>query len=198
LFASENWDPQPDILCLGKAISGGYVPLSATLAAETIYQRFIGQDKYFTHGSTHSGHPVSAAVGLAAIEIIIGEKLPENADRIGRYLKSRLTDLMDKHEIIGDVRGKGLMIAMELVNDRETKEPLPDTEAYDIGLDAIMRGMLFSISKNNFRLFPPLIIDEGFVDEMVQIFDGALATGFAAGIGRKARLVAELARSKLS
>lgn len=198
LFTSENWDPQPDILCLGKNISGGYVPLSATLATETIYQRFIGEDKYFTHGSTHSGHPVSAAVGLAAIEIIIGEKLPENADQIGRYLKSCLTDLMDKHEILGDVRGKGLMIAMELVNDRETKEPLSDSETYDIGLDVIIRRMLFSISKNNFRLFPPLIIDETFVDEMVQILDSALATGFTASIGRKARLVAELARSKLS
>jgi len=198
LFASQDWNPQPDILCLGKTISGGYVPLSATLATEGIYQRFLGTDKYFTHGSTHSGHPVCAAVGLAAIDIIIDENLPEKAGRIGDYLKSRLTDLMDKHDVIGDVRGQGLMLAMELVMDRETKEPVPGAKADEIALDAILRGMVFSASGNNFRLFPPLIIDEAFVDEMVNIFDKSLEVGFTAGIGRKARMVKEYARAKLS
>lgn len=198
LFASEDWDPQPDILCLGKTISGGYVPLSATLATERIYQRFLGPDKYFTHGSTHSGHPVCAAVGLAAIDIILDEDLPENASRVGDYLKSRLMELMDKHEIIGDVRGQGLMLAMELVKDRQTKEPLPNAEAIEIAQDVILRGMWFSVSGNSFRLFPPLIIDEGFADEVVQIFDKALNVGFTAIIGRRARMVKEFVRDKLS
>jgi adenosylmethionine-8-amino-7-oxononanoate aminotransferase len=198
LFASQKWDPQPDILCLGKTISGGYVPLSATLATESIYQRFLGPDKYFTHGSTHSGHPVCAAVGLAAIDIILGEELPENAARIGAYLKSRLTELMDKHDIIGDVRGQGLMIAVELVKDRETKEPLSDEKSAEIALDAILQGLVFSTSANNFRLFPPLIIDENFVDKMVQIFDKSLKVGLTPGIGRKARMAKEFVRAKLS
>ena len=198
LFASQDWDPQPDILCLGKAISGGYVPLSATLATEAIFQRFWGKDKYFTHGSTHSGHPVSAAVGLAAIDIIIAETLPENAERVGGYLKSRLAELKEKHEYIGDVRGKGLMLAIELVTDRETKEPLSDSETYEIALDAIMRGMIVSVRDNNIRLMPPLIIDEEFADEVVQILDKALKTGFISGLGRKARMAKEFATSKLS
>jgi adenosylmethionine-8-amino-7-oxononanoate aminotransferase len=198
LFASEAWAPRPDILCLGKTISSGYVPLSATLATESVYARFKGAENYFRHGSTHSGHPVSAAVGLAAVKIIIEEKLPENAAQTGAYLKSRLEALMDKHEIIGDVRGKGLMIALELVRDRGSKEPLSDEQTLDLGLDAIVRGMWLSISKNNFRLLPPLIIDEAFADEVVEILDGALSTGFTGGIGRKARLAKEFMRAKLT
>ncbi len=88
LFASQDWDPQPDILCVGKAISGGYVPLAATLSTEAIYQRFLGNENYFMSGSTNSGHPVCAAVGLAAIDIILKEKLAENSARVGAYLKT--------------------------------------------------------------------------------------------------------------
>jgi adenosylmethionine-8-amino-7-oxononanoate aminotransferase len=198
LFASAAWDPRPDILCLGKMISGGYVPLSATLATEDVYGRFQGAENYFRHGSTHSGHPVSAAVGLAAVAIIVEEKLPENAARIGRYLQTQLDVLMAKHEIIGDVRGQGLMLALELVQDRHSKEPLSEEQTLDLGLDAIMRGMWFSISKNNFRFMPPLIIDEAFADRMVEILDAALGTGFTAGVGRKARLAKEFMRAKLT
>ena len=198
LFASEDWDPRPDILCLGKTISGGYVPLAATMATAAVYERFIGADNVFRHGTTHSGHPVSAAVGLAAIDIILREELPQHAARIGAYFQSRLAELQYKQELIGDVRGRGLMIALELVKDRATKEPLADAETYDIGLDAILRGMWFSISKNCFRFFPPLIIDEIFVDEVVAIIDKSLATGLTAGIGRKARLARELVRAKFT
>ncbi len=86
LFATQNWNPQPDILCLGKAITNGYVPLSATLATEAIYQRFSGPGNYFSHGVTHGGHPVGCAVALAAIDIIIQEKLWENSAKVGMYL----------------------------------------------------------------------------------------------------------------
>ncbi len=79
LFVSEDWTPAPDILCLSKAISSGYLPLAATLATEAIYQRFLGEGNQFKHGSTANGHPVCAAVGLRNIDILVNERLPENA-----------------------------------------------------------------------------------------------------------------------
>lgn len=196
LFASQDWPIRPDILCLGKAITSGYQPLSATLATEAVFDRFRGEGNYFTHGSTHSGHPVGAAVALAAIDIIIDERLPDNAARIGAFFKERLTALMDRHEIIGDVRVHGLMLALELVGDRETKQPLDDTTVFDLGRDAVMRGLLLSIHKNQLRLLPPLIIDQALAEEIVEILDKALTTSVRAGIGRKARLLKELIASR--
>jgi adenosylmethionine-8-amino-7-oxononanoate aminotransferase len=197
LFASQDWNPKPDILCLGKAISGGYLPLSATLTTDAIFQRFLGKDKFFMHGSTNSGHPVCAAVGLAAIDIIIREKLPENAAKVGAYLKSGLSALMDTHPIIGEVRGNGLMIAIDLTKDRKTKECFTSDEIYNFLLDAVSRGLLLTYSKWGLSLFPPFTIDEGIADQIVEVLDKALRTGPVAEIDRKARLLKEFAISKL-
>lgn len=197
LFVSQDWNPQPDILCLGKAISGGYLPLAATLTTGDIYERFLGRENFFMHGSTNSGHPVCAAVGLAAIEIISREKLPENAASIGTYLKSRLSELMDSHPIIGEVRGSGLMIAIDLTKDRNTKECFTGDEIINFILDAMSRGMLLTGSKWGLSLFPPLNIDEGIADQIVEIMDKALRTGAIAELDRKARLLKEFAISKL-
>jgi len=198
LFASEDWDPQPDILCLGKSMSSGYLPLAATLATEAIFQRFNGRGNRFENGSTSSGHPVCAAVGLANIDIVMGEKLPENAARIGTYLKSRLKELVGKRELIGDIRGKGLMIGIELVKDRGKKIPLKDEEIFDIYLDIATLGLIVYYRRNVLALLPPLIIDEGIADQIVTILDKALDTGKRAGIARRARLAKEFAPSKLS
>ncbi len=118
LFASEDWDPSPDILCLAKAISSGYLPLAATLATDVIYQRFLGQGNQFEHGSTASGHPVCAAVGLANIDILLNERLPDNSAEMGARLISRFQELGNRRMQIGDVRGRGLMIGIELVGNR--------------------------------------------------------------------------------
>lgn len=197
LLASEDWDPQPDILCVGKAISSGYLPLSATLATDAIYQRFDGKGNQFEHGSTASGHPVCSAVGLANIDIILGEKLPENAARVGAHLKSRLKELMDKRRLIGDVRGRGLMIGIELVKDRETKAPLKEEETFNIVLDIATLGLVVYYTRNVLGLFPTLIIDDSIADEIVKILNKALDTGITADIARKARLAKEFAASKL-
>jgi len=196
LFVSQDWEPQPDILCLGKAISGGYLPLAATLSTEGIYERFQGKDNFFKHGSTNSGHPVCAAVGLAAIDIILREKLPENAARVGMYLKARLTDLMDNHPIIGEIRGSGLMIGIDLTRNRKTKERFSDDEIYNFLLDVISRGLLLSYSEWGLSIFPPFNIDEGIADEIVEIMDKALRTGPIVELDRKARLFKEFAISK--
>jgi adenosylmethionine-8-amino-7-oxononanoate aminotransferase len=197
LFASEDWNPSPDILCLGKSMSSGYLPLAATLATEAIFQRFNGKGNRFENGSTSSGHPVCAAVGLANIDIILGEKLPENAAKIGLYLKSQLKDLMDKRELIGDIRGKGLMIGIELVRNRKKKIPLEDDEIFEIYLNIATLGLVVYYRRNVLALLPPLIIDETIANRIVTILDEALDTGRAAGIARKARLAKEFANSKL-
>ena len=196
LFASEDWDPQPDILCLGKSMSSGYLPLAATLATDAIFQRFKGKGNRFDNGSTSSGHPVCAAVGLANIGILLRENLAENAIRVGTHLKSRLEELMEKRELIGDIRGRGLMIGIELVKDREKKVPLTDEEIFKIYLDIASLGLVVYYRRNNLALLPPLIIDDGIADQMVSILDEALDTGERANIARKARLAREFALAR--
>jgi len=198
LFASEDWDPRPDILCLGKAISSGYLPLAATLATAAIYERFQGRGNQFEHGSTASGHPVCAAVGLRNIDIIIEERLPENAARVGTYLKACLQAQMERHEVIGDVRGRGLMLGIELVKDGATKRAFTQTETYDKVVEIAVLGLVTYFSRNVLGLFPPLIIDEEIADRIADILDQALKAGLPAAMARKGRVAAEFVAAKLS
>ena len=197
LFMSEEWDPQPDIMCLSKAISSGYLPLAATLVTEEIFERFLGPGKSLEHGSTASGHPVCAAVGLANIDIILREKLPQNAAKIGAYFMDKLQALAERKKHIGEVRGKGLMIGIELVKNKETREPIADDVTEEVGLDLACRGLLVYFRRNILGILPPLIIDEAIVDEMVQILDKNIDLSTGGNIKRKARLAKELASSKL-
>jgi adenosylmethionine-8-amino-7-oxononanoate aminotransferase len=197
LFASEDWLVQPDILCVGKAISSGYLPLSATLATNVLYKRFMGEGNQFDHGSTASGHPVCAAVGLTNIDIILREKLTENAALVGKYLKSRLEGIMSEHELIGDVRGRGLMIGIELVKDRKKKVPLTERETFKIVRDIALMGLIVYSRRNVLGLFPPLIIDEKIADQIVDILDKALHTSISSSISREVRLVKEFTAAKL-
>ena len=197
LFVSEDWNPAPDILCLAKAISSGYLPLAATLVTEAVYERFLGEGNQLEHGSTASGHPVCAAVGLKNIDILIGEKLPENAASVGTRLLDRLRELAEARTQIGEVRGRGLMIGIELVKDPETKEPLTDKATFDVVLDLATLGLLVYYRRSILGLLPPLIIDNAIADEIVAAIDKALDTGLKANVARKARLAKEFAASKL-
>lgn len=197
LFVSQKWEKQPDILLLGKAISGGYLPVAAALTTDDIFQRFFGADNYFMHGSTNSGHPVCAAASLAAIDIILREDLPDNAAKVGEYLKTRLTGLMDNHPIIGEVRGRGLMIGIDLTRDRKTREPVPSNEFFNFMSGSYAHGLLLSISECGNSLFPPLNIDEAIADEIVAIMDKVFRTGRMANLDRNIRLLKEFVKSKL-
>lgn len=179
LFNSIDWKYRPDILVLGKGISSGYLPLSATMATEKIYKHFNGNDQSFSHGSTASGHPACAAAGLANIDIIIKERLVDNACVLGEYFINKLNKLKDKHTIIGDVRGSGLMIGIELVKDQKTKEPLPQKEVSKILMDCYNMGLYIYIAPNlrTLGLFPPLVITKDIVDSIVDILDKALNVG---------------------
>ncbi|MCJ7626122.1 MAG: aspartate aminotransferase family protein [Anaerolineaceae bacterium] len=193
LFASQDWDPQPDIICLGKIISGGYLPLAATLTTGAIFERFLGADKYFMHGSTNSGHPAACAAGLAAIDIILRENLPENAANMGEYFKTELETIKGKFEIVGDVRVKGLMVAVELVKDQQTKEPLNKDELFDYVMDVVERGVLISL--DSLRFLPPLNITQEQAAQIVRAVGQALVSNKA---GRMFRLAMGFIRSKIS
>lgn len=177
LFATQSWDPQPDILCLGKAISSGYLPLSATLATDAVFERFLEKGHQFNYGSTASGHPVCSAAGLVNIDILLREKLSENAAKVGSYMISQLKALMEKSPIIGDVRGQGLMIGIELVNDKESKIPLYAGEMAGIIFDIANLGLIiyYSSGSNYIGLFPPLITSMEIADEIIGVLDKVLA-----------------------
>ena len=197
LFMSQDWKIQPDILCLAKAISSGYLPLSATLVTAEIFESFIGEGRRFNHGSTASGHPVCAAVGMANIDIIINEKLPENAARIGEYLLEKLNILKQENALLGDVRGQGLMIGIELVKDRATKEELPEELVMELLMDAATRGLIFYFTRSVIGIIPPLIIDEKIADDIVDILSKTLHISKLANVKRKAKLAKEFSLHKL-
>ena len=121
MFASAEAGMEPDILCLAKGMTSGYIPLGAVLMSDSIGEMIAGEDG-FHHGFTFYGHPVSCAVALANIDIITRESLPAEAARKGELLLSELEPLKD-HPLVGEVRGKGLMVGVEFVADQETREP---------------------------------------------------------------------------
>ena len=121
-FACEHWDVVPDIITTAKGINSGYVPLGAMTVREHVYQAI--KDKFFAGGLTYSGHPLACAAAVASIETFKDEGIVENAAAMGDVLAEELPKLAERHPSIGDVRGKGLFWGLELVRDRETREPL--------------------------------------------------------------------------
>ncbi len=167
MFAIESWNVKPDIYCIGKGIASG-LPLSACIANAGIMNWESG-----THASTFGGNPVACAAALKTIEILERE-LIDNADQMGKLLLKRLTRLMSKYEFIGDVRGKGLMIGIELVRDRKSKEPI--TEKRDsLVRECFKRGLLvLGAGSTAIRFCPPLIIKEEEIEIGIEIFESAL------------------------
>jgi 4-aminobutyrate aminotransferase len=168
MFASEHFDFVPDIMSLAKGIASG-LPLSATVARADLMNWAPG-----AHASTFGGNPVAIAASLATIELL-EDHLVENAARMGAYLLDSLKALMDKHAIIGDVRGKGLMIGIELVKDRTTKEPHPDA-LHQVEMGCFHRGLItLGCGASTIRLSPPLVIDREQCDFAIKTIDEALA-----------------------
>ena len=182
-FACENWDVVPDIITLAKGINSGYVPLGAMTVSARIADWL--QDKYFAGGLTYSGHPLACASGVASIEAFREEGIVENAAAMGEVLGAGLARLADKHESIGEVRGLGLFFGVELVKNRETREPLvpfnASGEAFapmaKIGKAALANGLYLMTHWNVIIVAPPLTITREELDEGLEKLDEALATG---------------------
>lgn len=196
-FATEEWKNIPDILCLGKGISSGYLPLSATLATERVYEAFKGEGREFLHGSTASGHPACAAAGLATMDIMEKENVVAQARETGRKLYDKLIALQDRREIIGDVRGRGMMIGIELVEDRKTREPLSERKMFNIVADAAAQGMLLYYDKNVIGLFPPLTISDEVADAMITILDTAFDSSKLGKLAQTNRLAKMMIRANV-
>jgi len=163
-WASDHAGLEPDILCVAKGIASG-MPLSATIARAEVMDWKPG-----AHASTFGGNPVSIAAGLATLKLL-EEKYIENARRMGEFIFGRISGWRERHRIVGDIRGKGLMIGIEIVRDQKTKEKAPDLRSRIVDL-AFHKGLLIlGAGENAVRLSPPLIIDEEQADFAIRTLD---------------------------
>jgi 4-aminobutyrate aminotransferase len=167
-FASEHFSLEPDIVTLAKGIASG-MPLGALLARDEVMKWNDGG-----HGSTFGGNPVSVAAALATLRLLEGG-LVDNAARVGSRLLEQLRARLGRHPVVGDVRGLGLMIGVEIVRDRQTRAPEPELRE-KILEDAYRRGLLLlGCGKSTVRLAPPLVIDDEDADTAVRILDESIA-----------------------
>jgi adenosylmethionine-8-amino-7-oxononanoate aminotransferase len=172
LFGAELFDAWPDILVVGKGISGGYAPLSATIVTERIAESFWtsdGEDRHFQAGHTFAGTPLACAIGLAAIGEIIGRDLPANARARGDQARQRLRRRLADVGIVGDIRGEGLLIGLELVEDRVSMARIPAAERLGMRIRDVARrnGLLVRASHWFVAMAPPLTTSPDEMDEMV-------------------------------
>jgi taurine--2-oxoglutarate transaminase len=182
-FAIEHWGVVPDILTMAKGISTGYVPLGATSVREKVAKAF--EENPYIHGHTYSGHTLAMAAGVATIEAYKADNLIPRSAQMGQYLMEKARELMDKHPSVGDVRGKGLFVGLELVKNRKTKEPLhdplvegvrPPTAKMKVLAEAMKQGVYCLPGVASvIMLAPPLAITKGEIDFAMEVFDKALA-----------------------
>lgn len=183
--AYQHWEPdaQVDILALGKGMGAGYSPLGAIVCRDDIASAVLAAGG-FAHGHTYAGNPLSCAVGLAVLQEIDERDLVENAGRMGEQLLFELQGLMHKHEVIGDVRGKGLLAGVEFTMSRETKEPYPaDREVHAVitrlafaeGLIVYPRRSMGGRRGDHILIAPPLTITSSELEQLIDRFDRALS-----------------------
>jgi len=180
-FAVDNWDVKPDILTTAKGITSAYVPLGLTATTMKIADFF--DDHFFAHGHTYEAHPLTLAPAIAAINEIKRMNLIERAVEMGEYLGKKLNELKEKHKSIGDVRGKGLFWAVEIVKDKTSKEPFNNKEEKVAGKPLTVNKVTAEMMNNgiymqgwisHFVIAPPLIITKEEIDSAIKVFDEAL------------------------
>jgi 4-aminobutyrate aminotransferase (EC 2.6.1.19) len=163
-FAIENWNVVPDIIAMAKAIGGG-LPLGAIVAKSEVMDTM----KKGSHANTFGGNPIALAAMEAVIDTIKEEKLAERASKLGDMVLRYFNDLKEELEIIGDVRGKGLMIGVELVRNKKTKEPA-SKELGRILDKSFKRGVLvIGSGVSSIRIAPPLVIEEDLLAKAIEI-----------------------------
>ena len=169
MFACQHWGVEPDIMSIGKNLGGIGIPIAAFTARDEVAESFDPDD----HFSTFGGNPISCAAAIASIDVLLKEKLPENAARMGELIMKGLKDFGEENGMIGEVRGKGLLIGIEIVKDRKSITPAPD-EAKKIVTEAMNRGLLITTTGAFgcvVRLSPPLVITEAEVSKFLEIFE---------------------------
>lgn len=181
MFAIEHWEVAPDLMTIGKGMSSGYTPIAATIVSDRVMEPILNGSKSVMSGHTYSANPQSTATALAVLRYIEKHQLVRRADENGQYLKKRLNEVGERSAIVGDVRGKGLLIGIEFVSDKETKEPFPsDDRLTDRIIEkAKEMGLLIYFSNAGEEgvkgdaviIAPPLIITKEQIDDLVEIFE---------------------------
>ena len=181
-FAIEHWGVVPDVITMAKGLTSGYVPLGATSVRPGVAKKF--ETNPWVHGHTYSGHTLAMAAGVATIEAYRKDGLIERSDEMGKYLLAKAKELQEKHPCIGDVRGKGLFVGLELVKNRKTKEPIHDglvegprqpTAKMKVLAEAMKQGVYCLPGSVSVIMFaPPLIITKNEIDFAIEVFDKAL------------------------
>ena len=178
-WGSDVYGLQPDLMSAAKGLTSGYLPMSACLISERVWEVLrAGSSQYgpFAHGYTYSGHPVAAAAALANLDIIEGEGLVENAATVGAYLQSSLREAFADHPLVGEVRGLGLMAGIELVEDKESKRPFDPSVAVARRLHELVmeEGLICRSMFESVGFSPPLILSRGDVDSIIDMFSKGL------------------------
>ncbi|MDC1318500.1 aminotransferase class III-fold pyridoxal phosphate-dependent enzyme [Candidatus Thioglobus sp.] len=184
-FGYQHYDVQPDIVTTAKGLAAGYAAVSITVTTEKLFNMFkedpTNVDSYFRDISTFGGSTAGPAAALEVLKIIKREKLLENVNEVGEHLKNKLLELQEKHEMIGEVRGKGLFCGVELVKDRITKEPVDETVAASVAAHCFKNKVMIGRTNrsfetnNNVLLFSPAFIcSKTDIDLIVESVDNAL------------------------
>ncbi len=171
MWAMDVFNTKPDVLCMGKGLAAGYVPLSGVAFSDEMADVFISEDpeKAFMDGHTYGGNPVAAAAGIAVLQELVERNLVEQCRLRGEYLMQRLEDLRELG-VIGEIRGKGLMIGIELVKDAQTLEPFKKGINFGtrVGRNSLLKqNMIIRYAPNWIAVAPPFIVSEQEIDEMV-------------------------------
>ncbi|MCJ7556173.1 MAG: aminotransferase class III-fold pyridoxal phosphate-dependent enzyme, partial [Gammaproteobacteria bacterium] len=174
MFACQNWGVEPDIMTLAKGIGSG-MPIGLIVARKSV----MSQWKHGAHGNTYGGNPLACAAAIETLRLVESE-YADNAAVMGKYFMGKLRDMATRFDVIGEVRGLGLMIGMELVKDRQTREPAKTI------CDALLRRafqnglLLLSCGVSTVRFMPPLMVDRATIDEAMGILEASLAEVLAA------------------
>ncbi|HWU57285.1 MAG TPA: aspartate aminotransferase family protein [Microbacteriaceae bacterium] len=173
-FSFQGYDVTPDLITFAKGVNSGYVPVGGVIISDAIASDF--DEAVFPGGLTYSGHPLAMGSIVATLDAMKAENIVENAARVGaESIGPGLAELASKHPSIGEVRGEGVFWAMELVADRETREPLPAAAMGRVKAALLERGLLPFVQDNRIHVVPPCIVTDADVAEAMEIYDSALS-----------------------
>ena len=176
MFTLDHWGVEPDIVQFAKAVTSGYFPLGGIGVNDAIAQTLQDDGRAWMHAYTYSAHPVGCAVALRTLQIVEEERFPEQAAAKGRYLFNALTAALGHHPHVGDIRGKGLMCAVELVQDKATKQSFPPAEKIGprVNRATIERGLFSRVKADSYILAPPIVITNEQIDHAVDILNDSV------------------------
>jgi adenosylmethionine-8-amino-7-oxononanoate aminotransferase len=180
MFAADTFGVVPDVICTGKGMSGGYAPLSAMICRRPIADAFWGpieKNPGFVEGHTFEGNPLSCAAGIAVIREIVERDLCANARARGEQLRTAFARLADKYGVIGDIRGRGLLMGVEFVKNVKTREPFAPGVNFGVrvGKKALENGLLCRFDPHWLAFGPPLTVTQEQLDEMIAVLEKSLA-----------------------